>query len=225
MSIPIKPQNRLLSALPKKTYQLMCPKLEAFDLRYKEIIYEPGDAISHVYFPESGIISLLSSVGNNSTIEVGIVGSEGMIGLPVFLGTKLSDTRALVQGTGTALRMRSTDFLAESARSDALRNLLLGFTYRLMKQISQSAACNRFHEIEPRLARWLLMTHDRMRNDNFQITQDFLSNMLGVRREAVSRSAGILQTKKLINYHRGDVNIINRKKLELAACNCYAVLA
>lgn len=225
MSTPTKPENWLLSALPIKAYQLMRPKLEVFELRYTEIIYEPGDAISHIYFPESGIISLLSSVGNDSTIEVGIVGREGMIGLPVFLGAKISDTRVLVQGSGMALRMKWTDFLAESARSEPLRKELLAFTYRLMKQISQSAACNRFHEIEPRLARWLLMTQDRMRSDEFQITQDFLSNMLGVRREAVNKSAGRLQARNVISYSRGDVKVISRKKLELAACTCYPLVA
>jgi len=201
------------------------PSLELFELKYKEIIYEPGDPISHVYFPESGIISLLSAVDDNSTLEVGIVGSEGMVGLPLFLGIKISDTRVLVQGKGTALRMKWADFLAACAENEKLSAAMRLFTHSLMKQISQSAACNRFHPVESRMARWLLMTHDRMRNDNFQITQDFLSNMIGVRREAVNRAAGSFQTRKLISYRRGDMSILDRKKLESLACSCYAAIS
>ena len=221
MSAPTKPNNRLLAALAKKTYQLLRPTLESFDLKYKDIIYDPGDTIKYAYFPETGIISLLSTVDYNSTLEVGIVGSEGMIGLPLFLGEKRSDTRALVQGSGMALRITARDFLAECSRSDELPRILRRFTHSLMKQISQSAACNRFHAVEFRLARWLLMTHDRMKNDRFQITQEFLSNMIGVRREAVTKAAGNFQTNHLISYHRGDLTIEDRERLESLACSCY----
>jgi CRP-like cAMP-binding protein len=220
-----KPQskNRLLAALPVKNYQTILSKTERIELIFNENVYEHGDVISDVYFPESGIVSLLSAVEANSTLEVGIVGNEGMIGLPVFLGVTISNNRAVVQGAGFALKMSADDFLDE-CKNDELPRILQRFTHSLMTQISQSAACNRFHEIEPRLARWLLMTGDRMHADEFQITQEFLSNMLGVRREAVNKSATHFQQQKLISYSRGNLTILNRQGLETAACNCYQII-
>ena len=202
----------------------MLPKLELITLIYAENIYNPGDIIEDVYFPESGIISLLSAVEEHSTLEVGIVGNEGMIGLPVFLGVKTSNNRAVVQGAGFALKMLAKDFLDECLRFVELSHILQRFTHSLITQISQSAVCNRYHEIEPRLARWLLMTHDRMKTDEFQITQEFLSNMLGVRREAVNKSASHFQQQQLISYSRGNLTILNRKELETAACRCYRII-
>ena len=223
MTEPQKTKNRLLAALSGKTYQHILSKSERIELIFNENIYNPGDVISDVYFPESGIVSLLSAVEANSTLEVGIVGNEGMIGLPVFLGVKTSNNRAVVQGAGFALKMAADDFLDE-CKTGELPRILQRFTHSLMTQISQSAACNRFHEIEPRLARWLLMTGDRMHADEFQITQEFLSNMLGVRREAVNKSATHLQQQKLISYSRGNLSILNRQNLETAACNCYKII-
>jgi CRP-like cAMP-binding protein len=219
-----KSNNRLLAALPKKVFQQMLPKLELITLIFAENIYNPGDIIQDVYFPESGIISLLSAVEEHSTLEVGIVGNEGMVGLPVFLGVEISNNRAVVQGAGFALKMLAKDFLDECLRSVELSHILQRFTHSLMTQISQSAVCNRYHEIEPRLARWLLMTHDRMKTDEFQITQEFLSNMLGVRREAVNKSATHFQQQQLISYSRGNLTILNRKDLETAACRCYSII-
>ena len=198
MSETTKPTNRLLAALPAKEYTRLLPKLEEISLTYTETIYEPGDIIRHVYFPNSGIISLLSAVEERSLVEVGIVGNEGFVGVPVFLGVKTSNNCALVQGAGVALEMKTADFLAECENGGALPRLLQRYTHSLIMQISQSAACNRFHPIEARLARWLLMTSDRMESDEFQITQEFLSNMLGVRREGVSKSATQLQQNELI---------------------------
>lgn len=215
--------NRLLKALPKNEYQKLLPKFERIELVFNENIYNPGDVISDVYFPESGIISLLSAVEANSTLEVGIIGNEGMLGIPVFLGVKISNNRAVVQGAGSALKMAASDFLDECKNPELLK-ILQRFTHSLIVQISQSAACNRFHEIEPRLARWLLMTGDRMHADEFQITQEFLSNMLGVRREAVSKAATRLQEQELISYSRGNLSILNRRGLENAACNCYKII-
>jgi CRP-like cAMP-binding protein len=225
MSGPPRPANRLLAALTKKTYSSLSPNLEPYELRYKEIIFGAGDVIKDVYFPERGIISLLSSVGEHSTLEVGIVGTEGMAGLPLFLGEKRSNNLALVQGNGSALKMKAADLLAECGRSDELPKILRRFAHSLMTQISQSAVCNRYHPVDERLARWLLMTGDRMRSKEFLITQEFLSNMLGVRREAVNKSAGELQQRGLISYHRGDLIIHNRKKLESTACACYSVIS
>ena len=220
-----KPNNLLLAALPKKTYQEIFPKLERIPLIFAKNIYETGGVIKNVYFPESGIISLLSAVDTDSTLEVGIVGNEGMVGLPLFLGEKTSNTRALVQGAGFAWCMSSVDFLAECKRSDELPRVLRRFTHMLMTQISLSAACNRFHPIDARLARWLLMTQDRMKSDEFQITQEFLSNMLGVRREAVSKTATVFQHRGFISYVRGHLSIHNRKEMKSAACNCYGIIS
>jgi len=224
MSEITKPANRLLAALPAKEYARLLPKLQEISLIFTETIYEPGDIIRHVYFPNSGIVSLLSAVGERSLLEVGIVGNEGFVGLPVFLGVKTSNNRAIVQGTGVAMRMKTADFLAESKNGSALPRLLQRYTHSLLIQISQSAVCYRFHQIEARLARWLLMTADRMGTGNFQITQEFLSNMLGVRREAVSKSAANLQQRQLISYRRGNVSIINLTGLEATACNCYFIV-
>ncbi len=224
MSEITRPANRLLAALPAKEYTRLLPKLREISLTFAKTIYQPNDTIRRVYFPDSGIISLLSSVGGNSLLEVGIVGNEGFIGLPVFLGVKTSNTRALVQGAGAALEMKTADFLAECKNGGALPRILQRYTHSRMTQISQSAACNRFHPIEARLARWLLMTSDRMMADDFQITQELLSNMLGVRREAVNKSAMQLQQNKLISYSRGKISILNRASLEALACRCYFII-
>jgi len=224
MSETIKPSNRLLAALPAREYARLLPKLREISLTYTETIYEPGDVIRQVYFPNSGIISLLSAVGERSLLEVGIVGNEGFVGLPVFLGVKTSNNRAIVQGAGAALTMKTADFLAECKDGGALPQILQRYTHSLIVQISQSAACNRFHPVEARLARWLLMTADRMASENFQVTQEFLSNMLGVRREAVNKSAAAFQNRQLISYSRGNVSIINRANLEKIACNCYSII-
>lgn len=221
MSENTKPANRLLAALPKSEYQHLFSKLEAFSLNYTENIYESGGIIQYVYFPNSGIVSLLSTVSERSQLEVGIIGNEGVVGLPVFLGVKTSNNRALVQGAGVAMRMKTADFLAECKKDIVLPRILQRYTHSLLTQISQSAVCNRFHSIEARLARWLLMTRDRMGADDFQITQDFLSNMLGVRRETVTLSAQNLQQNGLISYRRGKISILNRADLETAACRCY----
>ena len=224
MSKTTQPENRLLAAIPKSAYRELLPQLERVPLVYHENIYESGKTIRHVYFPESGIISLLSGVGENSTIEVAIVGNEGMAGLPVFLGVKASSNKAVVQGAGSALRMGAADFTRFATQNVKSQQVVLRYMHSLFIQISQSAACNRFHRIDQRLARWLLMTQDRMRSKEFRITQEFLSNMLGVRREGVNKAAGILQAGELVSYARGSVKIRNRKALERAACSCYQII-
>lgn len=216
-------ENRLLNALPKDAYQKMLPKFERVELVFNNNIYNQGDVITEVYFPESGIISLLSAEEANSTLEVGIIGDEGMLGLPLFLGVKNSNNRAVVQGAGFALCMSAADFL-EECKTGELPHILLRFTHSLMTQISQSAACNRFHTIVSRLARWLLMTSDRMHSVEFQITQEFLSNMLGVRREAVNKAATHFQQSGIIRYSRGNLSILDRRELENTACNCYKII-
>ena len=224
MSFTKRPANRLLAALPAKVRSDITPHLEEWELRYKEVVYEPGARIRHVIFPESGIVSLLASVETQTTLEVGIVGREGLVGLPVFLGEKVSDTLCLVQGEGTGLRIATRPCLELFARHEEFRKVVTRFTGSLMRQISQSAACNRFHTAEARFARWLLMSHDRMRTDEFQITQDFLANMIGVRREAVNGIARQMQRAKIINYRHGTLAILNRRKLEAQACTCYQII-
>ncbi|MEO8435601.1 MAG: Crp/Fnr family transcriptional regulator [Pyrinomonadaceae bacterium] len=216
--------NRLLAALPRKDYQRLLPKLEPVDLAFGDVLYQPGDVITHVHFPNNSIISLLSAVTERSTLEVGIVGNEGMAGISIFMGVGVSANKFLVQGAGTAMRMKAESLGSEAGTLTALDRLLRRYSYSLLTQISQSAACNRFHTVNERLARWLLMTHDRSGTDEFQVTQEFMSNMMGVRREGVSKAAGELQRKKLINYSRGVVTILNRPGLEKCACKCYQVI-
>jgi CRP-like cAMP-binding protein len=216
--------NRLLAALPKKEYQQMLAGLEPVDLTFGDILFEPGDNIRHVYFPSSGIISLLSTVGEREHLEVGIVGNEGIAGLPVFMGVSKSRARGLVQGEGSAMRMKAATLRRELSKGSSLQKLLHRYTHSLLTQISQSAACNRFHQVNPRLARWLLMTHDRTEGDEFRLTQEFLSQMLGVRREGVTLAAGVLQKQKLISYSRGQIRILDRAGLEAASCKCYEVV-
>ncbi len=224
MTVTTAPNNRLLAALPSKEYKNLLSKSETVPLIYGENIYEPGDVVRHVYFPETGIISLLSSVGNDSSIEVGIVGSEGLAGLSVFLGLKTSANVAVVQGAGSANRIKAGDFRTACRESSKLVACIHRFIHSLMTQVSQAAACNRFHPIEARLARWLLMTQDRMHAEEFQITQEFLSNMLGVRREAVNKAAGNLHRRELISYSRGNLTVNNRQGLESTACACYGII-
>lgn len=216
--------NRLLAALPTKEYQRLLPEMEHVSLVFGDVLYESGDIIRHVYFPEDGIISLLSTVESRKVLEVGIVGNEGVAGVTVILGVRASLNRGLVQSGGTAMRMKTTVLQREFTRDGALQKLLHRYIHALLAQISQSAVCNRFHMVDARLARWLLMTHDRVKSDEFRLTQEFLSHMLGVRREGVSKAAGALQKQKFINYSRGYITILNRAGLEAATCECYWIV-
>jgi CRP-like cAMP-binding protein len=219
---PVK--NRLLAALPKKEYQHLLPELEEVTLTFGDILFEPSESIRHVFFPNDSIISLLSAVEDRAMLEVGIVGNEGMAGLAVFMGVNKSRNRALVQGAGTAMRMKATTLRREVNNGSALHNLLHRYTHSLLTQISQSAACNRFHVVNARLARWLLMTHDRVAGDEFRLTQEFISFMLGVRREQVTLAASSLQKQELISYSRGQIKILNRAGLEAVSCTCYRIV-
>jgi CRP-like cAMP-binding protein len=222
---PIAPapdtKNRLLAALPARDYARLSAGLEAVQLTYGEILYEPGEPMHDVYFPNDCLVSLLTLVEGHRALEVGLVGREGMIGARLALGAATSSVRALVQGTGTGMRMKSQRFLKEFRRSPALQRALFQFTDTLMIQISQTAACNRFHIVEARLARWLLMTAERMASNEFHLTHDFLADMLGVRREGVTVAASTLQKRKLISYRRGNITILDCPGLEAASCSCY----
>ncbi len=216
--------NRLLATLPKNEYKRLLPRLKTVSLVLGEELYEPGDAIKYVYFPNDSIISLISQLSETSGLEVGMVGNEGMAGLSAFMGVNFSSTRALVQGSGTAMRMSSVAVRTEANRLGSLHRLLHRYSHSLLTQVSQSSACNRFHFVDARLARWLLMTNDRLGAKEFPLTQEFLSNMLGVRREGVSKAAGALQAGKLIHYSRGVITILNRRGLEAKSCHCYAII-
>jgi CRP-like cAMP-binding protein len=216
--------NRLLATLPKNEYRRLLPKLKTVSLVLGEALYEPGDAIKYVYFPNDSIISLISELSETSWLEVGMVGNEGMAGLAVFMGVNSSSTRALVQGSGTAMRMSSAEVRMEANRLGGLHHLLHRYSHSLLNQVSQSSACNRFHLVDARLARWLLMTNDRLGVKEFPLTQEFLSTMLGVRREGVSKAASALQAAKLIRYSRGMISLLNRRGLEKKSCHCYAII-
>ena len=216
--------NRLLDTLPKNEYLRLLPKLKTVSLVFGDVLYEPGDVIKYVYFPNDSIISLISELSETSWLEVGMVGNEGLVGLAVFMDVSFSSTRAVVQGSGTAMRMSSTAVRTEANRLGSLHRLLHRYSHSLLTQVSQSSACNRFHLVEARLARWLLMTNDRLGVVKFPLTQEFLSNMLGVRREGVSKAAGALQAAKLIHYSRGRITLLNRRGLEAKSCDCYAII-
>jgi len=216
--------NSLLAALPRKAYQLLLPRLEPVTVKLGEVLYRPREAIRQVYFPSDCMVSLLAVADGHRALEVGLVGCEGMLGIPLTLGVRHSPVIALVQGPGTALRMQSAHFLNEFRHNLPLQRAVSRYTYDLMVQVTQTAACNRFHQVEARLARWLLMTRDRMRSNEFRLTQDMLGNMLGVLRVAVTKAAGTLQQRKLIRYTRGAIEILDNKALEAAACLCYQIV-
>jgi CRP-like cAMP-binding protein len=216
--------NKLLAALPRKDRQRLIDRLEHIALTSGEVLYDPGDKIKYVYFPNDSLVSLLTLVDRHQALEVGLVGREGMVGIPLTLDIAISPVRALVQGAGTAMRMKAAPFLKEFGQNPALRQAMHRYTYALMAQITQTAACNRFHVVEARLARWLLMTQDRVQLNPFRLTQEFLAHMLGVRRVGVTKAARTLQKKRLIRYSRGTISILDRNGLEAASCSCYEAL-
>jgi CRP-like cAMP-binding protein len=213
--------NHLLAALPRKEYQKLLRVLEPVELAYEEVLYEAHAPIRHLYFPNDGFVSMLTTVDGGRAAEVGLIGCEGMVGLPAALGIAVSPFRAVVQGGGTAMRMKIADFRRNFSESAALRRELSLFTHLLMIQIAQTAACNRFHVVTQRMARWLLMTCDRVNSNEFRITQEFLALMLGVRRVGINVAARSLQERKLIGYRRGTITILDHKGLVAAACGCY----
>jgi len=218
------PTNRLLDVLTKHEYRQLLPDLEQFPLIFGESIYRRGAVVRHVYFPTSGIISLLADVDDGGTLEVGIVGREGMAGMSVFMGVNTSPNRAVVQGAGFALRMKAAALRSMADNGGSLPRLLRRYSYSLWAQLSQSSVCSLYHPIDARLARWLLMTRDRMEANEFPITQEFLSSMLGVRREGVNKAAGKLQQQHLIRYSRGMLTILKPAGLAEMACKCYRII-
>jgi CRP-like cAMP-binding protein len=221
IATPARITNSVLRSLPPKENQRMLAASEQVRLVYGDVLCESGKPIRHVYFPNSGVISLLTPLDGHESVEVGLVGREGMAGMGLFLGSGVSPVQMLVQGSGSATRMKATSFRNEIKRSPALQLGLSHYLYSFMAQVAQTAACNRHHQLGQRLARWLLMTQDRLQSNEFRLTQEFLAHMLGVRRVGVTRAAGLLQEKKLISYRRGNIAILDRKGLERASCRCY----
>lgn len=215
--------NLLLAAVPEKEYEEFAKLLEAHPLRMRETLQEAGDAPDWVYFPLSGIISVLTVLESGMMIEFATVGREGCTGVPVFLRMGDSNMALISQVPGMSLRMRSKEFLAAIDRSPRLAVIIKRYSGMLLALVAQSAACNRAHHVDERCARWLLMTHDQAGDAAFPITQEFLAQMLGVSRPSVALSAGALQKAGLISYHRGEMTINDRLGLEKAACECYAV--
>jgi CRP-like cAMP-binding protein len=222
--IHVRGKNRLLDALPRDEYDRLHPNLEKVSLPLKEILYEANGPIPHVFFPLNGVVSLVILMEGGFTLEVGTIGNEGMVGTPVFLGSESSPTRAVSQVSGAALRLEAKVFQEEMKRGGPLYDLVQRYTQAMINQISQSTVCNRRHSVQKRMCRWLLMSHDRVGSDEFHLTQEFLSQMLGVRRPTVSAVAGILQKAGLLTYHRGRMTILDRKGLEAASCECYQVV-
>ena len=213
--------NRLLDQLPAKDRAHVLAACEEVDLAFGEVVAAPGDPIRHVYFPTGAFISLATPMGGRDSLEVAIIGNEGLYGVPVALGVAVSPVHALVQGGGSAQRMAAGAFRRELARLPALRNCIDRYVYVLMSQVSQAAGCNRFHVVEQRVARWLLTTGDRAHSSSFQITHELLADILGVRRVGITEAAGALQDRKLIGYSRGKMTIRDRNGLERASCGCY----
>ena len=219
---PVK--NLLLAALIPEEYKRLLPYLEPVSLNFKQVLYAPNEVIEYVYFVNHGVVSLVNIMQNGDTVEVATVGNEGMVGLPVFLKAKTIPGEAFTQVAGDALRMRADVFQREVTPSSPLYNRLQRYTQALFNQIAQSAACNRVHSIEERFCRWMLMIQDRVETNQFPLTQEFLSQMLGVRRASVSVVAAIIQKAGLISYKRGKMTILDREGMEDVTCECYAMI-
>ncbi len=213
--------NRLLESLPRLERKRLLDQCEITELTFGAILCEPGQLFSHAYFPISGFVSLVTTLGKHQPLEMGLIGNEGMLGATLALGVEAAPLRGVVQGPGTALRIDAAALRRALGDSPGLRRTLHHYIYILICQLSQSAACIHFHAVAPRLARWLLMTHDRAHADHFHLTHQFLADMLGVQRSAVSIAAGVLQKNELLIYTRGEIQILNRKGLEAVSCECY----
>jgi len=217
-------RNRLLLALPRSVYRTLLPDLDAVVLPHGVVLFEARDRITHVYFPQRCVVSLLAAAGDGPGVEVGLVGNEGMVGLSAFLGATTSTTQAVLQVPDGAWRMEIAAFRRAVVQHTSLRKVLQRYTLTVISQVTQGLACNQRHAVSPRCARWLLMAHDRVGADRFELTQEFLGQMLGARRPTVSITAGGLQALGLIRYARGMMTVVDRAGLENASCTCYEVM-
>jgi Crp-like helix-turn-helix domain len=216
--------NRLLAALPRAEYQRLFPGLELVTLNFGDVLHEPDVPLQYVYFPIDCVVALLATGKGHPDLQIGLVGHEGMVGIPLGLGIPVSSRRAVVQGTGTAMRMESTLFSGKCLQSELLRQALFRYKHALTGQIAQSAVCSHFHSVQERLARYLLMTGDCARSAEIRLNQEFIAHMLGVRRVGISNAASDLQKRKLVKCGRGKITILDRNGLSEASCECYKVI-
>ena len=217
-------ENRLLSSLPAEEYHKLLPRLEPVSFTLGKVVYESGRRLHSVYFPTTSVVSLLYTMADGTTAEMGLTGNDGVVGVALFLGGDTTPNRAVIQVAGDALKLKAKVLQEEFARGGALQHVLLRYTQALITQISQTAVCNRLHAVDQRLCRWLLLCHDRVPSDELRMTQEFIANMLGGRRESVTVAAGRLQDAGLIQYARGHIRIVDRKGLEAAVCECYQIV-
>jgi CRP-like cAMP-binding protein len=222
MSAATETRNQILMRLPQDEHIRVRAHLEEVSLSFKQKIYEQGESIKYALFPESGVISLVKLLDDGNIVEIGTIGNEGMVGLPVVLGDGRAPLRAFCQVPGRALRIRADALIAERRRGGHFAELLLRYANATLAMLAQGVACNRAHSVEERMCRWLLMTHDRVGADNFPLTQEFLAQMLGVRRPTVNIAGTSLQRAGLIRYSRGRITVVDREGLEEASCECYA---
>jgi CRP-like cAMP-binding protein len=218
---PALPGNRLLARLPLEEYQRLRPLLQLIPLKFKHILNEPRSRVDHLYFPIRGVVAAVTLMEDGTEIEVATVGNEGMVGLTALLGDEESPNRQVVQVPGESLRMGADDFRAETSEDSPLSKLLVRYNTAFLKQISQAVACNGLHNVQQRCCRWVLMTHDRAQSDEFLLTHEFLSHMLGVPRMSVTDVLKPLQDAGLIRNHRGRITVLNRPGLEASVCECY----
>lgn len=216
--------NWLLDSLQDSNYERLADRLTPVSFSLGDVVYESGGRLDHVYFPTTCHISLLYTMINGATAEMGLIGNEGVVGTALYMGGETTRNRAVIQGSGKALKLSGSAMLEEFARGGEFQQLLLRYTLALITQISQTAVCNRLHSVEKRLCRWLLMTHDLVHSDELQMTQEFISNMLGVRREGVTHAAASLQQRGLISWGRGNIKVMDRPGLEKSVCECYGVV-
>ncbi|HZG52067.1 MAG TPA: Crp/Fnr family transcriptional regulator [Pyrinomonadaceae bacterium] len=221
---PPRISNRILSELPTEEYERLSPHLEPVALAVGDVLYYPQEPVTHVYFPNHGTVSIIATFADGGGVEVGVVGNEGVFGVNVVLGSMSVPLQAVAQVPGEGLRIPADVLKKEFKAGGLLHDLLLRYTQAFIIQIAQSAACNRSHPIGGRLARWLLMSHDRAMSDELQLTQEFIGIMLGTRRPGITEAAGRLQNKGAIKYNRGHITILDRKKLESASCECYRIV-
>ena len=217
-------RNHLLAALPEEVQERLFPFIELVELNLGQVMYEAGDKLAYVYFPVDAIVSLLYVMKSGASAEISVVGNEGLIGVALFMGGESTSSRAVVQSAGYAYRLKGVRLTEEFDRHGKLLDLMLRYTQALITQMAQTAVCNRHHSIDQQLCRWLLLSLDRLPDNHLMMTQELIANMLGVRREGVTEAAGKLQKLGVINYHRGHITVIDRKKLEELSCECYAVV-
>jgi CRP-like cAMP-binding protein len=216
--------NRILAALPKEDSERLKTHLEKMPLNLGQVLYEPGVALHHLYFPIDSIVSLLYVMEDGSSAEIAVVGNDGVVGVSLFMGGMTTPSRAVVQVAGNALRLPQKFANQEFLRAGAIQHLLLKYTQTLLTQMAQTAVCNRHHALDQQLCRWLLLSLDRLPSNKIVMTQELIANMLGVRREGVTEAAGNLQRAGLIRYSRGRIEVLDRAGLEARTCECYAVV-